>query len=91
MLKKIGASSLEDLTKKALPDSIRLDELVTLPDDNQIRGEGDVLTELREILNKNKARFFFFIFTINFNFFIKSFIKHILEWDTTTQNFLVLF
>ena len=53
MLKTIGASSLEDLVKRTVPETIRHDELLNL---GEPMLEVDVLDELRDIAAKNKVR-----------------------------------
>ena len=53
MLKTIGASSLEDLVKRTVPETIRHDELLDL---GEPMLEVDVLDELRAIAAKNKVR-----------------------------------
>ena len=53
MLKTIGASSLEDLVKRTVPETIRHDELLNL---GEPMLEVDVLDELRGIAAKNKVR-----------------------------------
>ena len=53
MLKTIGASSLEDLVKRTVPQTIRHDELLNL---GEPMLEVDVLDELRAIAAKNKVR-----------------------------------
>ncbi|MCX6531686.1 MAG: glycine dehydrogenase (aminomethyl-transferring), partial [Actinobacteria bacterium] len=53
MLKTIGASSLEDLVKRTVPEAIRHDELLNL---GEPMLEVDVLDELRGIAAKNKVR-----------------------------------
>ena len=53
MLKTIGASSLEDLVKRTVPETIRHDELLNL---GEPMLEVDVLDELRAIAAKNKVR-----------------------------------
>ena len=53
MLKTIGASSLEDLVKRTVPETIRHDELL---DRGEPMLEVDVLDELRAIAAKNKVR-----------------------------------
>lgn len=53
MLKTIGASSLEDLVKRTVPETIRHDELLKL---GEPMLEVDVLDELRAIAAKNKVR-----------------------------------
>ena len=53
MLKTIGASSLEDLVKRTVPETIRHDKLLNL---GEPMLEVDVLNELRAIAAKNKVR-----------------------------------
>ena len=53
MLKRLKLTSLEDLTNKALPRSIRLTKPFRLPGDNTIKGEHEVLSDLRNIMDKN--------------------------------------
>jgi len=51
MLKAVGASSLEELVKKAVPDSIQIKKKLNLP---EALAETDALKELKTVAQKNK-------------------------------------
>jgi len=54
MLQRLGLNSLRELSDKALPRSILREEEFQLPGDTTIKGEHEVLKDLRKIMDQNK-------------------------------------
>jgi len=55
MLKVVGCASLEDLTDKTVPASIRLRRSLQLPGASDSKGEHELIAELRAIASQNQV------------------------------------
>lgn len=55
MLKRLKFNSLEDLTNNVLPRSIRRTKPFELPGETDDKGEHEVLSDLRKIMDKNQV------------------------------------
>ena len=57
MLKRLKFNSLEDLTNNVLPRSIRRTKPFVLPGESDDKGEHEVLSDLRKVMDKNQVSY----------------------------------
>lgn len=55
MLQRLNVNSLDELTSKALPKAIQRKTKFQLPGDKAVKGEHEVLSDLRKIMDQNKV------------------------------------